>query len=96
MPVYIEGQSVSFSQNSSLDCSYVSSTWFRHPGFFGRAVNLTLTIGDGLDSFTTKFPFVVERGISTDVVFGSDWFHRRDVVHHHNVSLPLSEIGDGA
>ena len=26
-PVYVEGQSVSFSQNSSVDCSYVSSTW---------------------------------------------------------------------
>jgi len=26
----------------SVDCSYVSSTWLRRPGLFGRAARLTL------------------------------------------------------
>jgi len=73
MPVYIEGQSVSFSQNLSVDCSYVSSTWFRRPGLFGRTARLTVTVCDELDSFTAEFPFVVQRGFPTDIVFGSDW-----------------------
>jgi len=57
MPAYVEGQSVSFSQNSSVDCSYVSSTWFRRPGLFGRAARLTVTICDELDS-PPNFPLL--------------------------------------
>ena len=97
MPVYVEGQSVSFSQNSSVDCSYVSSTWFRRPGLFGRTARLTVTVCDELDSFTAEFPFVVQCGLPTDIVFGSDWcVYRRDVGVH--VPLPSSEltVGDGA
>jgi hypothetical protein len=97
MPVYVEGQSVSFSQNSSVDCSYVSSTWFRRPGLFARTARLTVTVCDELDSFTVEFPFVVQRGLPTDIVFGSDWcVYRRDVGVH--VPLPSSEltVGDGA
>ena len=82
MPVYVEGQSVSFSQNSSVDCSYVSSTWFRRPGLFGRTARLTVTVCDELDFFTAEFPFVVQRGLPTDIVFGSDW----------HVPLPSSEL----
>ena len=61
MPVYVEGQSVSFSQNSSVDCSCVSSTWFRCPGLFGRTARLTVAVCDELDFFTIEFPFVVQR-----------------------------------
>jgi hypothetical protein len=54
---------------------------------------------DEFDSLTTEFPFVVQRGLPTDIVFGSDWCaYRRDVGVHHDMSLPLSElvVGDGA
>jgi hypothetical protein len=77
---------LSFSQNLSVDCSYVSSTWLRRPDLFGRAARLTLTVCDG---FTTHFPFVVQRGLPTDIFFGSDWCaYRRDVAVHHNVRCP--------
>jgi len=58
---------------------------------------LTVTVCDELDSFTAEFPFVVQRGLPTDIVFGSDWcVYRRDVGVH--VSLHSSEltVGDGA
>ncbi|OJA17907.1 hypothetical protein AZE42_09201 [Rhizopogon vesiculosus] len=93
MSVYVEGRLVSFSQNLSVECSYVSSTFLRRPGLFGRAARLTLTVCDGFDSLTSEFPFVVQRDLPTDVVFGSDWCaYRRDAADHHNVSLPLSEL----
>jgi hypothetical protein len=99
MPVYVEGQSVSFSQNLSVYCSYVSSTWFRRTGLFGRAARFTVTVCDELDSLTTEFPFVVQRGLPTDIVFGSDWCaYRQDVdaIVHHDVSLLLSELAVGS
>ena len=64
---------------------------------FGRTARLTVTVCDELDSFTAEFPFVVQRGLPTDIVFGSDWcVYRRDV--GFDVSLPFSEltVGDGA
>ncbi|OJA18341.1 hypothetical protein AZE42_06208 [Rhizopogon vesiculosus] len=92
MLVYVEGQSVSFSQNLSVECLYVSSTFLHRPDLFGRTARLTLTVCDGFDSLTAEFPFVVQRGLLTDVVFGSDWCaYRRDSAVHHNVSLPLSD-----
>ena len=96
MPVYVEGQSVSFSQNSSVDCWYVSSTWFRCPGLFWRTARLTVTVCDELDSFTTEFPFVVQRGLPTDFVFGSDWcVYRGDVGVHVPLSSSELTVGDG-
>ncbi|OJA11397.1 hypothetical protein AZE42_03961 [Rhizopogon vesiculosus] len=47
----------------------------------------------GFDSLITEFSFVVQGGLPTDVVFGSDWCaYRREAADHHNVSLPLSEL----
>ena len=62
-----------------------------------RHETLTVTVCDELDSFTVEFPFVVQRGLPTDIVFGSNWcVYRRDVGVH--VPLPSSEltVGDGA
>jgi len=73
MQVYVEGRPVSFPQNLSVKCSYISSTFLHRPGLFGRAARLTLTVCDGFDSLTTEFPFVVQRGLPADVGFGSDW-----------------------
>ncbi|OAX41963.1 hypothetical protein K503DRAFT_427307 [Rhizopogon vinicolor AM-OR11-026] len=82
MLVYVEGKSVSFSQNLSVECSYVSPTLLRRPGIFGRTARFTLTVCDVFDSLTTEFPFVVQPGLH----------------HNIKVSLPLSElvVGDGA
>jgi hypothetical protein len=44
--------------------------WLRRPGPFGRAAHLIVTICDEFDSLTTGFPFVMQRGLPTDIVFG--------------------------
>ncbi|OJA20789.1 hypothetical protein AZE42_12352 [Rhizopogon vesiculosus] len=59
--------------------------------------HLTLAVCDGFDSLTTEFPFVVQPGLPTDDVFGSD-IDETPLFITINVSLPLSEliVGDGA
>jgi len=95
-------QSVSFSQSLSVDCSYVSSSVHVVSVVLAclgvcHASRLTVTVCDELDSFTTEFPFVLQRGLPTDIIFGSDWcVYRRDVgVHVPLLSSELT-VGDGA